>query len=241
MVKQTLDSKVSEYGLCNPENSSLNCAKQSPVAVKKTPMEDLQNENRKDTGAANTVSGTKRPPAWLIPSKNQFAGSNSPNPHLVYVRRKSEADCGKNSIHGGVNMSMSTSPCPRKVANLEETKYSKNQIEEPKVSSFSNTPLKSSCVKASVPLSVGESVASATPLKKIHLDERYFQLQMQLNRLDQSSRDDYVQMLRSLSSVELSRLAFELEKKSIQLLLEEANEMRRLAQLNVLGKSLKNV
>lgn len=231
MVQQTLDSKVSEYGLCNPESSS-----PSTVSVKKTPMTDLQSGNRKDL-------------------------------HLVYVRRKSGAESGKSNTYGGISTTNSNSSHSRQVANPEETNRSKNQIEEPNVSCFPafsllpNAPLTISSEKASVLLSVGKSgmmllplefnhnpVASATPLlnspkesKKLHWEERYFQLQMLLNRLDQSSRDDYVQMLRSLSSVELSRLAVELEKKSIQLSLEEAKEMQRLALLNLFGKPLKNV
>ncbi|MBA0829156.1 hypothetical protein Goarm_013776, partial [Gossypium armourianum] len=45
--------------------------------------------------------------------------------------------------------------------------------------------------------------------------------------------------LRSLSAVELSKHAIELEKRSIQLSLEEAKELQRVAVLNVLGKTMK--
>nr|AFK49386.1 unknown [Medicago truncatula] len=63
---------------------------------------------------------------------------------------------------------------------------------------------------------------------------------MLLRKLDQSDQAEYIQMLQSLSSVELSRHAVELEKRSIQLSLEEAKELQRVAVLNVLGKSAKN-
>ncbi|GKV23882.1 hypothetical protein SLEP1_g33564 [Rubroshorea leprosula] len=282
MVQQMIDSKVSEYGLHNPENSPPACEKQPPVALKKTPLRDSQNENRmvvpnsngnspytKDGGAAidtTKVSGTKRPPAWLNPSQDQSPSGNSPNAHLVYVRRKSEPEFGKTSTCDGVNLNTS-GPCLRQVDNLEGTNQSKPQIKEPKVScfpAFSPLPKASSMTpsaKASVPSSVGKSgmmlppsepnnhpVSSATPLldspkeiKKLHWEERYCQLQMLLKKLDQSNQEDYVQMLRSLSSVELSRHAVELEKRSIQLTLEEAKEMDRVALLNVLGKTMKNV
>ncbi|KAJ6346496.1 hypothetical protein OIU78_009011 [Salix suchowensis] len=74
----------------------------------------------------------------------------------------------------------------------------------------------------------------------MHWEERYCQLQILLKKLDESDQEEYAQKLRSVSSVELSRHAIELEKRSIQLSLEEAKEVQRVAILNVLGKSLKN-
>ncbi|KAL5079589.1 hypothetical protein RYX36_008011 [Vicia faba] len=71
-------------------------------------------------------------------------------------------------------------------------------------------------------------------------EERYQHLLAFLRMLDQSDQADYIQMLQSLSSVELSRHAVELEKRSIQLSLEEAKELQRVAALNVLGKSVNN-
>ncbi|CAA2968590.1 Hypothetical predicted protein [Olea europaea subsp. europaea] len=103
-----------------------------------------------------------------------------------------------------------------------------------------------------------------------HWEERYCQLQNLLTIVDQPDQDDYVQsmtfnsnkaafdslhyiffnmdfshlnwiVLRSLSSVELSRHAVELEKRSIQLSLEEAKEMQRVHLFDVLGKHTKNL
>ncbi|KAM5562759.1 hypothetical protein ABKV19_017787 [Rosa sericea] len=91
-----------------------------------------------------------------------------------------------------------------------------------------------------------QPLASATPslgsskgLKNLHWEERFHQLQLLLRKLDQSDHEDYLKMLRSLSSVELSRHAVELEKRSIQLSLEEAKELKRVGVLNVLGKPMK--
>ncbi|PIN00585.1 hypothetical protein CDL12_26911 [Handroanthus impetiginosus] len=56
------------------------------------------------------------------------------------------------------------------------------------------------------------------------IPERYLQLQRSLKMLDESNQDDYVQMLQSLSSVELSQHAVELEKWSITLQLEEGSK-----------------
>nr|VDC98426.1 unnamed protein product [Brassica oleracea] len=70
-------------------------------------------------------------------------------------------------------------------------------------------------------------------------EERYHHLQMLLNKLNDSDQTDHhLHMLWSLSSVELSKHAVDLEKRSIQLSLEEAREMQRVAALNVLGRSV---
>ncbi|XVE67306.1 hypothetical protein DITRI_Ditri08aG0150100 [Diplodiscus trichospermus] len=268
MVRQTIDSKVSEYGQQNPENNSPTCDKQPPFGAKKTPLRDLQNKNiivpnstgsspfAKDRGPlidSIKVSGTKRPsPECPV------------NPsHFVYVRRKSEAELGKCIAFDSTN----TSNCQqlRQVGQLEEINQQKSQIKEPKVSCFPAfsalpmAPLTSSSAKLSVPLPLGKSatriaasesnqlpVVSAAPLldspkgiKNFHWEERYYHLQMLLKKLDQSDLEDYNQMLRSLNAVELSRHAFELEKRSIQLSLEEAKEVQRVGILNVLGKTMK--
>ncbi|XWS67622.1 hypothetical protein CRYUN_Cryun04dG0021600 [Craigia yunnanensis] len=280
MVQQTIDSKFSEYGLRNPENNSPTCDKQPPVGAKKTPLRDLQNENRivpnstgsspfsKDRGPVIDpikVSGAKRPSPEcpVSPSHCQSPSNSAANGHLVYVRRKSEAELGKSSAFD----STSTSNCQqlRQVDQVEEINQQKSQIKEPKVSyfpAFAPLPmasLTSSSVKPSLPLPLGKSAMRLAPsesnqhpvvsaahlmdspkgIKKLHREERYYQLQVLLKKLDQANQDDYTQMLRSLSAVELSRHAIELEKRSIQLSLEEAKEVQRVGILNVLGKTMK--
>lgn len=284
MAQQKVDPRVGENGLHSSESSLPTSEKQPPVvAVKKTPLRDVQNERMvvpnsnvgspctKDGGAAtdsSKVSGIKRPPASLTPSQDQSPSSTSPNAHLVYVRRKSEAETGKSSACEDISTNTTNnSPCQRQVDDKLEGD-NQSQIKKPKVSPFpAFTPLPTTSftsppAKPTVPVPVGKSgmmlpppeschqpVASTTPsslnrpkeFKKLHWEERYYQLQMLLKDLDQSNQEEYVQMLRSLSSVELSRHAVELEKRSIQLSLEEAKEMHRVALLNVLGKPTKNV
>nr|CAD1821567.1 unnamed protein product [Ananas comosus var. bracteatus] len=58
-----------------------------------------------------------------------------------------------------------------------------------------------------------------------------------LKNCDQSSQEDYIRMLRSLSAAGRSKHAVELEKRAIQLLLEEGKELHRMKVLNVLGKA----
>ncbi|KAG0462144.1 hypothetical protein HPP92_020620 [Vanilla planifolia] len=56
---------------------------------------------------------------------------------------------------------------------------------------------------------------------KEHLKERFIRLQMFLKNSNQCNQDEYVQKLRSLSATGRSMHAFELEKRAIQLLLDE--------------------
>lgn len=279
MVQQTADSKFNQYGLGSPETNLLSRDKQQLVAMKKTALRELQNENRilvpkpngnspysKDGGPtidAIKVSGSKRPlhEFPVSPSKD----SNVANGHLVYVRRKFEADVGKASTSDSTNISAVDSTHLSSVRHPESI-HQKAQIKEPKVSSFPafaplpTTSFVSPPGKPSVPL-FGKSGIKSTPAESnchpvtsaapslgnsrgmeiLHWEGRFHRLQTLLKKLDQSDQEDYVQMLRSLSSVELSRHAVELEKRSIQLSLEEAKEVSRVAMLNVLGKSIRNL
>ncbi|KAL8150273.1 hypothetical protein V2J09_020081 [Rumex salicifolius] len=255
MSQHTVNPKASE-----PENgeTGLPCdPKQQTVAVKKTPLRDLPNENNivvtKSTG--NSVFskegdnecakvGTKRPcPDSPANPPHQSPGGNSVNGHLVYVRRKAETESGGNknttdettSDHGANNSSQS-----RQIVTQPEQE--KPQLKESKVAclpSIAPIPAVSnvnySSGKPSVPHSVTSSDKKRTSNQ--NWEERYVQLQMFLKKLENSSLEDYLEKLRALPAAELSRHAVELEKRSIQLSLEEANELRRVKSLDVLGKS----
>ncbi|XP_018449206.1 uncharacterized protein LOC108820703 [Raphanus sativus] len=83
------------------------------------------------------------------------------------------------------------------------------------------------------------SSSSATVPPPPDWEERYHHLQILLNKLNDSDQTDpHLHMLWSLSSGELSKHAVDLEKRSIQLSLEEAREMQRVAALNVIGRSV---
>ncbi|KAK9287489.1 hypothetical protein L1049_015910 [Liquidambar formosana] len=283
MVQQMVDSKSSDYGLGNTETGLPTRDKQLPVALKKTALRDVQNENRimaptsmgnslfsKERGPiidAIKISGTKRPPPEcpVSPTRTQSPSSNAANGHLVYVRRKSEAELGKSSTCGNTSNNADY-PNSRQVDLVEEEMQLKPQMKEPKISCFPAfapnpvAPLMNLSGKSPGTLSLGKSgnmlppaepnylpLTSAFPsfdnskgTRKKHWEERSIRLRLLLRNLDQSEQVDYLLMLRSLSSVELSRHAVELEKRSIQLSLEEAKELQRVGALNVLGKSMKN-
>ncbi|CAK9144861.1 unnamed protein product [Ilex paraguariensis] len=286
MVQQMIDSKFSEYGLTNTEPGLPNHDKQLsvPVVAKKIALRDLQNENTilvppksavitlfpKESGPtsdAGKISGTKRPtPECLMnPSHQKCPTNNTSNGHLVYVRRKAEAELGKSSASDITRSNVDYSQL-RKLGDQDKATEQKLGMTDSKMCVPEVAPLPRaspvcfSSLKPSIPLSLGKSDNMLTPadskylhvscaksstgnLKRIdiqHLEERYCQLQNLLKNLDQSNLDGYIQMLRSLSSVELSKHAVELEKRSIQLSLEEAKEMQRVQILDVLGKYPKN-
>lgn len=209
--------------------------KQLTAAVKKTALRDLQNDNKnmmptsvgsssflKDKDPctdSNRSSGTKRPSSDYPVNHHvqQSPGNNAANGHLVYVRRKSEAELGKStafenpSINGCCTHS-------RQLCCEEETAQPKPQIKEPKVScfpTFAPFPMASSISssgKPSVPISLGMSAMKLAPvesnyvtassgptignpkvLKNVHWEERYQQLQMFLRKLDKSDQEEYVQ------------------------------------------------
>ncbi|XP_015960619.1 uncharacterized protein LOC107484579 [Arachis duranensis] len=202
----------------------------------------------KDVGPdSNNVFGSKR----LLPhfSVNhliqQSIGNNAANGHLLYARRKSEVELGKSIACENPSINdycryLSQLCCEQETAQI------KPLIKVPKVScfpTFAHFPMTSSMSssrKPSVPISLRKSplrlspvesnymIASSGPasgnpkgLKSVHWEEQYQQLQMFLRKLDHSDQEEYILILRSLSFVELSRHAIELEKRSIQLSLEE--------------------
>lgn len=239
MVQQT-DSKFSEYVLANSETGF-------PKHDKTTTLRDFQNENRnmvpeadgssllKDNGPVVEnikVAGIKRPQP--TPASN--------NGHLVYVRRKTESEQRKNSTCNTTN-NQPSKLLEHDVKNHEQHPMNNSticvhkEIPEPKTSEgFSG--------KSNIILPVADS--SCLQLNHVkglsiqHWQERYFKLQNFLKALDLSNQNDYCQMLRSLSSVGLSRVAVELEKRSIQLSMEEAREVQRAKLVNLLDKSQEN-
>lgn len=237
MIQQGIDSKFSEYGIGNSKMNFPNHDKQLTVAVKKTALRDLQNDNKmmmptsvgsssflKDKDPAtdsNRVCGTKRPSSDNPVNHHlqQSPGSNAANGHLVYVRRKSEADLGKSTACENPNIN-AYCPHSRQLCCEEEAVHLKPHTKEPKVSclpAFAPFPLASSMSssgKPSVPISLGKSVmrlapvesnyltASSSPtighpkgLKNLHWEERYQQLQMFLRKLDLSDQEEYIQSM----------------------------------------------
>ncbi|XP_019266407.1 PREDICTED: uncharacterized protein LOC109243857 isoform X1 [Nicotiana attenuata] len=231
------------------------------VAASKSIESPLFPEANNMVNNVSNITGSKRPtPECLVNPLNRCSTNNSGSGHLVYVRRRPDGELSKTAASN--NQSGVTDYSQLKKLQHDEKAQTEIQIKEaryyvPEVSSMSRTPSRVSLsMKPSVPPSTGESnnnlasvnvsnyqVTSTSLLldnpKKVnfkHWEERYFQLQNLLHKLERSKQEDYIQMLRSLSSVDLSKHAVELEKRSIRLALEEAKEVQRVRVSDVLGK-----
>lgn len=232
MVQHTIESKFSEYGMGNSENDLPTRDKQLPVSVKKTVLRDLQNDNRimvpnsignspllKDKSPvsdATKASGAKRA-SPEHPVSPPHPHSQSSNGHLVYVRRKSEAELSKSSTCDSTSV---TADCPqsRQLGHQDETTQPNSQVKEPKDScfpAFAPFPMAasiSSSGKPSVPQLLGKPgirpaaesnyhpVASAGPslsnpkgLKNLQWEDRFQILQMLLRKLDEADQENYLQ------------------------------------------------
>ncbi|KAH7832808.1 hypothetical protein Vadar_000140 [Vaccinium darrowii] len=211
------------------------------------------------------LSGTKRPtPEYLgSPPHHHSPTSNAANGNLVYVRRRPELELAKSGIFNNT----SNDACyPQARGSQDKNTEQRSQVNKPNIfiTGVAHTPrdflASFSSGKPSIPSSIGNCsdmfqssdsdnhpvFSAISPLgypnkmNRKHWEERYSQLQDLLKLLDQSNQEDYVQVLHSLPSLELSRHAVELEKRSIQLSLEEAKEMQQVQLLDVLGKYSKN-
>ncbi|XP_015069020.1 uncharacterized protein LOC107013640 [Solanum pennellii] len=238
---------------------------ESVVAASKSTESPPFPEANTMANKVSNITGSKRPtPECLVNPLNRCSTNNSGSGHLVYVRRRPEGELSKTAANNSQS-GVTDYPQLKKLSQHAEKTQTEVQMKEgyyiPEVSSISWTPSRCSLsTKPSVPPSTGEpnnnlasvnvsnhQVTSTRLLldnpKKVnfkHWEERYFQLQNLLHRLEHSKQEDYVQMLRSLSSVDLSNHAVELEKRSIRLALEEAKEAHRVRVLDILGKYPKN-
>ncbi|KAE8669936.1 Ubiquitin family protein isoform 1 [Hibiscus syriacus] len=180
MGQQTIDPKISEYGLRNPENNSATCDKQPLVGAKKKPLRDLQNEHRTVPYSTGSSSISKDRGPATDPTK--VSGTKRPSPNALHLHHS--------RWH------------PRQVLSCKP--------------SMPLPPGKPATGLAPVESNQHTVVSAASGLDspkgtiKLHFEERYYQFA------------DALKMLRSLSAVEPSK-AVELEKRSIQLSLEEGN------------------
>lgn len=252
--------------------------KQPPVAIKKIPLRDVQNDNRSllhrhseseggSIADAIKTSGTKRltPDCPQSPPCHQFFSSNGANDHLVYARRRFESELGKRRILDLPNKNADNLHSTQFCQNMQQIPQQQTQMKDRNAycaPAFAPIPLASLVTFAfgepSVPLSMGKpsnelldvesnylKVTSEVP-HSVHSKEtddqqrkeRFLRLQKVLKQCDEFDQNDYIQMLRSFSPSELSRHAIELEKRAIQLTVEEGKEIQRMKELNILGKSV---
>ncbi|GER42390.1 integral membrane protein hemolysin-III homolog [Striga asiatica] len=203
-------------------------------------------------GEIDKITGTKSSVSEFV---NRSPGSNARSGHIVYVRRKPETDSKKTDSMKSdgqcvpaqqsteVNKSMTCAPDATLLPRASSPNSSSTRRS---VSPSPGTPGNAKSAESAEPeyVHINSSNPSSEPLGKANVvaswEERYRCLQSLLKTLDQSNQQ-YVQMLRSLSSVELSRQAVELEKRSMKLSMEEAKEIERAGMLGMLGECGKKI
>ena len=222
-----IDSKFGEYGKSVTGTGLATCDNQPLAPMKKTALRDLQNENRtvlpkplenspalKDAEATKNVIallGVKRPipDRPISPSRPQSLSNHGANGHLVYVRRKPEAEPGKNSAHD--NDHSAPYPESRQLSHKEDIPQ-QAQTKEPKgagFSAFSSIPGASTTTSSgvpSVPVPPGKHVnlpptansavefsEHSQEIRNVHWGERIMQLEAYLKDCDQSNQEAYVQ------------------------------------------------
>ncbi|XP_075082123.1 uncharacterized protein LOC107771183 isoform X2 [Nicotiana tabacum] len=212
------------------------------------------------------VCGTKRltPERPSNTNSNMSLSSNGMNEHILNVRRRFDLELGKGRIQNSVDKFVEGTQASKPPCQLQrEIPQKQNQQREgssghPPVAMPNHmTPMMTySRGGPSIPNSLGKAANSAHAAQidsskfspePVHtldikvedqqLTEHFIRLQKFLKQCDESNRTDYIQMLLHLSPAELSRHAVDLEKRAIQLTIEEGKEMQRVKALNVLGKS----
>ncbi|XP_072977707.1 uncharacterized protein [Typha angustifolia] len=220
----------------------------------------------KDKGASfdsMNLLGTKRqqPDNPSSPLNYQVPDNSGINGHLVYVRRKLENEQGK--ISTSISEESMDPMEPRKISKTgrEDQNAHQEQANDPNMPflplDVSSASTAASSGGLSHPHFLGKPVTglavsvphestftSRNPLSADQQSprnqdgkERFLRLQMFLKNCDQSSQEDYIRMLRSLSAVGRNEHAVELEKRAIHLLMEEGKELHRMKVLNVLGRA----
>nr|GLL32365.1 uncharacterized protein LOC109169230 [Ipomoea trifida]GMD21327.1 Catalase isozyme 1 [Ipomoea batatas]GMD22904.1 Catalase isozyme 1 [Ipomoea batatas] len=211
---------------------------------------------------ATRVCGNKR----LTPERPSSSAchlsliSNGTNEHILNARRRFELELGGGRIHNDIDKYVEALQAKRLCQPQKDVPQKPNQLKE---NNNKNAPMTMpdhftcSQGRTSATHSVGKSNKVTQPAQadsakftsdkprsidsKVADDqqrtERFANLQKILNQSDESFYSDYIKMLLRLSPIELSRHAVDLEKRAIQLAIDEGKEVNRGKALNILGKS----
>lgn len=225
----------------------------------------LENKGSSGMGAEIISAKTSAPDFAKNPSQQQCSPSYATSGHLVYARRKPEVDSSKSTGGGSQRVGTDCDPGIKSSNHYEafkcgeDLKEPENKstdtvqnpcvdilAEKPSLSSSSSVPQTNSISPSDFsphitateagPLLVDKNIVN---FKQLH--ECNYNLQDALREFDRANQDEYIQILRTLSSAELSRLAVDLEKRAIQVTFVEAKELQRACAFNILESSPENV
>ncbi|KAF3659572.1 hypothetical protein T459_13487 [Capsicum annuum] len=212
------------------------------------------------------VCGTKRltPERPLNTSSSISLSSNGTNDNILNARRRFDLELGRGRIQNNMdkfveathskNLVQLQRIIPQKQSQQREGSSGHPPVAMPNHStpmmtfSHGGTSIPNSLGKAthnSHAAQIDSTKFSPQPMRTLdvkvddgqQLTEHFIRLQKFLKQCDEANQADYLQMLLRLSPPELSKHAVDLEKRAIQLTIEEGKEMQRVKTLNVLGKS----
>nr|XP_043612681.1 uncharacterized protein LOC122584698 [Erigeron canadensis] len=208
--------------------------KQPVLAPKKIALRDVQNNNNNLTreplqesllptegqsflDASKTI-GTKRlTPDYASPLLN----NNGAHEPLSYPRKKFEFEGNRGRTVGSTE----------KIAGYQQS------ASLPQVSHLNGKSLHYGTSVTQTPMGSKTSVARFKESSEDQRTDRFIRLQNFIKQCDGSNNRENIQFLLRLSPSELSKHAVELEKRAIQLTIDEGKEMQRMQALNILGKS----
>ncbi|KAL6578265.1 hypothetical protein OROMI_010593 [Orobanche minor] len=212
----------------------------------------------KSNGDTVKVCGSKR----LTPERPSISHGlpsldyNGTNENVMNARRRFELELGRGRLHnniekfsqfselknagGQLRQEVSQKSTQKKDSNVHHTPKSSNRTATlgPTSNNQTATLGKQGNITAAAKVSseIPRTVDSKVTGDQLRT-ERFIRLQKFLKQCDETNQREYAQKLLRLSPSELSKHAVELEKRAIQLTIEEGNEMQRMKALNILGKS----
>lgn len=226
-------------------------------------QENLVTAGGKSCGDTVKVCGNKRLTPER-PSSSQglpYSSYNGTNENIINVRKRFEQELGSRRSQNNVEKKISSySEAKNVVGQMRQDIIQKpmkdGSLHQGPVVAPNNLKAVMAFASSgpSVPNSLGKHNHS-TPVAKVsqelphaidiksthhdlHVKEtvRFVRLQNFLKQCDEANQRDYTQTLMHLSPSELSKHAVELEKRAIQLTIEEGNEMQRMKALNIFIK-----
>ncbi|XP_038884507.1 uncharacterized protein LOC120075309 [Benincasa hispida] len=246
-----IDSKLNSGGMGSCETHlSMYQTKQSPIAQKKVALRDVQNDNRSlmynypETSCSlggklvngSKLSGSKRSNPTSSPSSaihQSFKGIGV-NEHTIYASGEVDVKPGKKRASGG-----STSCAPAFSSLLAASPMANSPVRS-SLPIFTEKPGNFLAVAGSSLLGIppGSEILRSVDSNGItdeQRTERLFNLQKFLKHCDESDRKGVIEFLHGLPPSELSNFAINLEKRSMNLSVEEGKEIQRMKALNILG------
>ncbi|KAL5206136.1 hypothetical protein ABZP36_034345 [Zizania latifolia] len=219
-VRRRLETDHSKVG------SSASAESTGSLSSKKTVADGPQEQSLKNQ---NSLLQTQLPPIIASPAAAAASSPALPSGGLLAQHSLRKQSPGKIVVQPSIVVP--ASPPPRNLVSA--TPVSQNI----KVTNLASCNVVGTST-ASPDAAATAAHYPADPQRSNNQDwkERFIRLQAFLRNNEQSGQEEYIHMLRSLSSVGRSKHAIELENRAVKLLIEEGKELQKMKVLNVLGK-----